>query len=44
MSVCVCFVCAVLCAGSGFLRRADPPSKEFYDCVKDQGTEKAAKV
>jgi hypothetical protein len=43
MDVCVRLlcVCATLCVQIAALRRADPPSK---DCVKDQETEKAAKV
>jgi hypothetical protein len=43
MSVCLYSVCAVLYAGNGLVTSWSP-SKESYDCVKDQETEKAAKA
>jgi hypothetical protein len=44
MSVCVYSVFVLSYVQVAALRRADPPSKESTDCVKDQETEKAAKV
>jgi hypothetical protein len=44
MSVCVYSVFVLPCVQETAFRRADPLSKESYHCVKDQETEKAAKV
>jgi hypothetical protein len=45
MDVCVRLfcVCAVYVQVAA-LQRADPPSKESYDCVKDLEADKAAKA
>jgi hypothetical protein len=44
MSVCVYFVFVLSCMQLAALRRADPPSQESYNCVKDQEAERAVKV
>jgi hypothetical protein len=44
MFVRVCSAFVLSCVQVAALRRAYPPSKESMDCVKDQGTEKAAKA
>jgi hypothetical protein len=44
MSVCVYSMFMLSCVQVAVLRQADPSSKESNDCVKDQDTEKAAKV
>jgi hypothetical protein len=44
MSMCVYCVCAVLCVQVTALRQADPPPRSPTDWLKDQETEKAAKV
>jgi hypothetical protein len=44
MSACVYFVPALFCVWVAALRRADPPSKEFYRLCTGLKTEKASKV
>jgi hypothetical protein len=44
MSACIYSVFVLSCVQIAALRRADPPSKESTNCVKDQETEKAAKA
>jgi hypothetical protein len=44
MSVCIYSVFALFCVQVAALRQADPHQRRPIDCVKDQGTENAAKV
>jgi hypothetical protein len=44
MSVCVYSVLVLSCVYVAALRRADPPSKEFYRLYIDKETEKEVKV